>query len=116
MYGESVKPLLKRNEELEVGYREAILREKRSIQNLDTQMVVNNRKVQALLKENNDLKSENSKLQKTTSNFEIVNTKLENENKEFLKRTNDLENKLQNLGQTAYTFNMMLPKDEDVYK
>jgi len=42
MYGESVKPLLKRNEELEVGYREAVLREKRSIQNLDTQTVVNN--------------------------------------------------------------------------
>jgi hypothetical protein len=85
MYGESVKPLFKRHEELEVGYREAVLREKRSIQNLDTQMVVNNRKVQALLKENNELKSENSKLKQTTSNFEIVNTKLENENQEFFK-------------------------------
>lgn len=94
MNGESVKPLLKRNEELEVGYREAVLREKHSIQNLDAQMVLNNRKVQVLVKENSDLKSENSRLKKTTSNFEIVNTKLENENQEFFKRTNDLENKL----------------------
>ena len=98
MYGESDKPLLKRNEELVVGYREAVLREKRSIQNLDAQMVLNNRKVQALVKENSDLKRKNSSLKTTTSNFEIVNTKLENENQEFFKRTNDLENKLQKLG------------------
>lgn len=85
MNGESVKPILKRNEELEVGFREAVLREKCSIQNLDAQMVLNNRKVQALVKENSDLKCENSRLKKTTLNFDIVNTKLDNENQEFLK-------------------------------
>ncbi|PWA82782.1 hypothetical protein CTI12_AA174330 [Artemisia annua] len=74
MYGESVKPLLKQKEALEAGYREAVLAKKRSIQQLDQQMVLNNRKV------NSDLKSENSRLQKTNSSFEIVNTKLENEN------------------------------------
>jgi hypothetical protein len=79
-------------------------------------MVLNNRKVQALLKENSDLKSENSRLQKTNSNFEIVNTKLENENQEFLKRANDLENKLQKLGHTSQTINMLPTKDEEVYK
>jgi FtsZ-binding cell division protein ZapB len=72
MYGESIKPLLKINEELEVGYREAVLdKKKHSIQKLDEQMVLNNRKVQALLKENSDLKRENSKLQKTTSNLRL---------------------------------------------
>jgi hypothetical protein len=116
MNGESVKPILKRNEELEVGYREAILREKRSIQNLDAQMVINNRKVQALVKENSVLKSENSRLKTTTSNYESVNTKLENENQEFLKRTNDLENKLRKLGQTSQTINMLPTKDEEVSK
>ncbi|PWA54815.1 hypothetical protein CTI12_AA432160 [Artemisia annua] len=79
-------------------------------------MVLNNRKVEALLKENSDLKSENSWLQKTTSNFEIVNTKLENENQEFLKRANELENKLRKLGQTSQTLNMMPTKDDDVSK
>lgn len=79
-------------------------------------MVLNNRKVKALVKENSDLKSENSRLQKTTSNFEIVNTKLENEKPEFLKRANDLENKLQKLGQTSQTINMLPTKDEEVYK
>ncbi|PWA42120.1 hypothetical protein CTI12_AA547560 [Artemisia annua] len=114
MYGESVKPLLKQKEALEVGYREAVLAKKRSIQQLDQQMVLNNRKVQALLKENSDLKSENSRLQKTTSNFENVNTKLENENQEFLKRVNDLENKLRKLGQTTQTLNMLPTRDEDI--
>ena len=73
-------------------------------------MILNNRKVEALLKENSELKSENSKLQKTTSNFEIVNTKLENENQEFFKRANDLENKLRKLGQTSQTINMLPTK------
>ncbi|PWA62709.1 hypothetical protein CTI12_AA361260 [Artemisia annua] len=77
-------------------------------------MILNNRKVQALLKENSDLKSENSRLQKTTSNFKSVNTKLENENQEFLKRTNDLENKLRKLGQTSQTLNMLPTRDEDI--
>ncbi|PWA45598.1 ionotropic glutamate receptor, metazoa, Periplasmic binding protein-like I [Artemisia annua] len=74
MYGESVQPLLKRKEELEVGYREALLDKKRSVQKLDEQIILNNRKVQALLKENSDLKSENSRLQKTTSNFKSNKT------------------------------------------
>ncbi|PWA73732.1 hypothetical protein CTI12_AA258000 [Artemisia annua] len=104
---ESVKPLLKQKEALEVGYRGAVLAKKRSIQQLDQQMVLNNRKVQALLKENSDLKGENSRLQKTTSNFEIVNTKLENENQEFLKQ-------LRKLGQTTQTLNMLPTRDEDI--
>ncbi|PWA55146.1 hypothetical protein CTI12_AA434670 [Artemisia annua] len=116
MNGESIKPLLKQKEALEVGYREAIFREKRSIQKLEEQMVLNNKKVEALLKENSDLKSENSRLQKTTSNFDIVNTKLENENQEFLKRANYLENKLRKLGQNTQTLNMMPTKDDDVSK
>ncbi|PWA93365.1 hypothetical protein CTI12_AA071290 [Artemisia annua] len=116
MNGESVKPLLKQKEVLEVGYREAVFREKRSIQKLDEQMVLNNRKVEALIKENSDLKSENLRLQKTTSNFEIFNTKLENENQEFLKRANDLENKLRKLGQTTQTLHMLPTKDEDINK
>ncbi|PWA56912.1 hypothetical protein CTI12_AA413910 [Artemisia annua] len=114
MYGESIKPILKQKKALEVGYREAVFREKCSIQKLDEQMVLNNRKVEALLKENSDLKSENSRLQKTTSKFEIVNTKLENDNQEFLKRANDLENKLQKFGQTTQTLNMLPTKDEDI--
>ncbi|PWA39632.1 reverse transcriptase zinc-binding domain-containing protein [Artemisia annua] len=114
MHEESVKPLLKQKEELEVGYREAVFREKRSIQKLDEQMVLNNIKVAALLKEISDLKRENSKLQKITSNFEIVKTKFENENQQFFKRANDLEAKLRKTGQTVQTFQMMLPKDEDV--
>ena len=79
-------------------------------------MVLNSRKVEALVKEKNDLKSENSRLQKTTSNFEIVNTKLENENQEFLKRANYLENKLRKLGKTSQTINMLPTKDEEIYK
>jgi regulator of replication initiation timing len=79
-------------------------------------MVLNNRKVKSLVKENSDLKSENSRLKKTTSNFEIVNTKLENENQQFFKRTNDLENKLRKLRQTSQTINMLPTKDEEVYK
>ncbi|PWA44004.1 hypothetical protein CTI12_AA530970 [Artemisia annua] len=114
MYGESVKPLLKQKESLEVGYREAVLAKKRSIEQLYQEMVLNNRKVQALLKENSDLKIENSRLQKTTSKFEIVNTKLENENQKFLKQVNDLENKLQKLGQTTQTLNMLPTRDEDI--
>ncbi|PWA73219.1 hypothetical protein CTI12_AA264490 [Artemisia annua] len=79
-----------------------------------TTVEIVNTKVEALLKENSDLKSENLRLQKTTSNFEIVNTKLENENQEFLKRANDLENKLRKLGQTTQTLNMLPTKDEDI--
>ncbi|PWA99086.1 hypothetical protein CTI12_AA013290 [Artemisia annua] len=110
----SVKPHLKQKEALEFGYREAVLAKKRSIQQLDQQMVLNNRKVQALLKDNSDLKSENSRLQKTNSNFEILNTKLENENQEFLKQANDIENKLRKLGQTTQTLNMLPTRDEDI--
>ncbi|PWA48525.1 hypothetical protein CTI12_AA486350 [Artemisia annua] len=87
---------------------------KRSVQKLDEQMILNHRKVQALLKENSDLKSENSRLQKTTSNFNSVNTKLENENQEFLKRTNDHENKLRKLGQTSQTLNMLPTRGENI--
>ena len=116
MYGESVKPLLEQKEALEVGYREAVFAKNRSIQQLDEQMVLNNKKVKDLLKENSDLKSENSRLQKINSNFEIVNTKLVNENKEFLKRSNDLENKLHKMGQTSQTLKMLPTKDEDIHK
>ncbi|GJX55786.1 hypothetical protein Tco_0285683 [Tanacetum coccineum] len=89
---EFFKPLLKRKEDVEIGYAEAIIREKKSKANFEKEISEYFKKIQNLTKEISKIKFENSKLQITTSKFEITKTnhamvasKLEDENQELLK-------------------------------
>ncbi|GKE32306.1 hypothetical protein Tco_1451628, partial [Tanacetum coccineum] len=75
--------------------------------------VISNLKSQACQKEKSFHK-ENEKYARYVEPLLRKKNELENKNQEFLKQINDLNNKLLKTGQTAQTFYMLLPKEDNV--